>query len=189
MYSLGVPSSGLVEFYTLTMAAQNGIDLKKDNYLNFSQPELADALLTFNQMIYKDHISPAGLGLDGEFQSFMKQAKDANASVKTAVAMTGPWFYSAAKEKYGDQLGVAPVPKLGNKQAVYGNAHTIALSSKVKDEKVLAGVEEYLKYMYTPENLIHWAEAGQAPVHKGTMDLIAKKQRQISAALHERTAV
>jgi multiple sugar transport system substrate-binding protein len=176
LFALGVPSSGLVQFYTMTIAAQNGIELKQDNYLNFNQPELADALLTFNRMIYKDHISPAGLGLDGEFQSFMKQAKDSNASVETAVSLTGPWFYGAAKEKYGDQLGIAPVPKLGKKQAVYGDAHTIAVSSKVKDEKVLAGIAEYLKYMFTTDNLIHWAESGQAPVYKATMDYIAKNK-------------
>lgn len=176
LYALGIPSSGLVEFYTMMIAAQNGIELKKDNYLNFAQPELADALLTFNQMIHKDHLSPAGLGLDGEFQSFMKEAKDANASVKTAVALTGPWFYDAAKQKYADQLGVAPVPTLGKKPATYGNSHTIAISAKVKDQKVLDGIAEFWKYMYQPANLIHWAEAGQAPVHKATMDFIAQNK-------------
>jgi ABC-type glycerol-3-phosphate transport system substrate-binding protein len=176
LYALGVPATGLVEFYTMTIAAQNGIELKKDNYLNFAQPELADALLTFNKMVFKDKLSPAGLGLDGEFQSFMKSAKDANASVQTAVSMTGPWYYSAVKEKYGDQLGVASVPKLGAKQAVYGNSHTIAVSAKVKDQKVLDGISEYMKYVYTPQNLIHWAESGQAPVHKATMDLVAQNK-------------
>ncbi|MDB5054823.1 MAG: hypothetical protein JWM44_2873 [Bacilli bacterium] len=178
LYALGVPSSGLVEFYIMTMAAQNGINLLKDNYLNFAQPELADALLSFNKMIYKDKISPAGLGLDGEFQTFMKSAKDSNAAVQSAVALTGPWFYSAAKEKYGDKLGVAPIPVLGKQAAVYGNAHTIAVSAKVKDQKVLDGIAEFYKYLYTPQNLIHWAESGQAPVHKATMDYIAAHKDQ-----------
>lgn len=173
--SLGVPSSGLVEFYMMTIAAQNGIQLQQDNYLNFNQPEFADALMTFNQMIWKDKISPAGLGLDGEFQSFMKESKD-NASVQSAVALTGPWFYSAAKEKYGDKLGVAPIPQLGKEQAVYGNSHMIALPSNVKDEKVLDGIAEFMKYMFTPDNLINWADAGQAPTHLATMDFIAQNK-------------
>ncbi|PZE20055.1 extracellular solute-binding protein [Paenibacillus xerothermodurans] len=176
LYALGVPSSGLVEFYMMTIAAQNGIELQQDNYLNFSQPEFADALLTFNKMIHADRLSPAGLGVDGEFQAFMKEAKDSNASVKTAVAVTGPWYYSAAKQKYGDQLGIAAVPMLGKKPATYGNSHTIAVSAKAQDQQVLDGIAEFLRYMYTPQNLIHWAEAGQAPVHKPTMDFIVQNK-------------
>jgi ABC-type glycerol-3-phosphate transport system substrate-binding protein len=105
LYALGVPSTGLVEFYMLMIAAQNGVDLKDGNALNFAQPEFADALMTFHDMVWKDKVSPAGLGLDGEFKTFMKEAESGKA-VQSAVALTGPWFYGAAKEKYGDNLGI-----------------------------------------------------------------------------------
>lgn len=170
-YALGVPSSGLVEFYMLMIAAQNDIDLKDGDQLNFAQPEYADALMQFHDMVWKDKVSPAKLGLDGEFQTFMKEAQEGK-TYQTAVALTGPWFYGAAKEKYGDNLGVAPIPQIGKKLASYGNAHTIALSAKVKDEKVMEGIAEYLKFMFTPDNLINWADAGQAPVHLPTLDKI-----------------
>ena len=176
LYAMGVPSSGLVEFYMMTIAGQNGINMASGNYLNFNQSEFADALLVFNRMIFKDKISPAGLGLDGEFQSFMKEAKDANASVQSAVALTGPWFYGAAKEKYADKLGVAPVPTLGGKPGAYGNSNTIAVPASVTDEQKLEGIAAYLKYMFTPENLINWADAGQAPVHKETMEMVTANQ-------------
>ncbi|XID92032.1 hypothetical protein ACF3MZ_26710 [Paenibacillaceae bacterium WGS1546] len=178
LYAAGVPSSGLVEFYLMTIAAQNGIELQQDNYLNFAQPELADALMIFNRMIYEDKISPAGLGLDGEFQAFMKEAQDSNASVQTAVALTGPWFYGAAKEKYGDQLGVASVPVLGEHQAVYGNGHTIAVSSKVTDQNKVDGIAEFFKYAFDKEHLINWADAGQAPLHKATMEAVEANKDQ-----------
>lgn len=171
LYALGIPSSGLVEFYMLMIAAQNGIELKDGNQLNFAQSDYADALMQFHDMVWKDKVSPSGLGLDGEFQTFMKEAKEGKA-YQTAVALTGPWFYGAAKEKYGDNLGVAPIPQIGTKLAAYGNAHTIALSSKVKDQKVLDGISEYLKFMYTPENLINWADGGQAPVHLATLEKV-----------------
>lgn len=171
LYALGIPSSGLVEFYMLMIAAQNGIELKDGKQLNFAQPEFADALMQYHDMIWKDKVSPTGLGLDGEFQTFMKEAKEGKA-YQTAVALTGPWFYGAAKEKYGDSLGVAPIPQIGSKLAAYGNAHTIALSAKVKDQKVLDGISEYLKFIYTPENLINWADGGQAPVHLATLEKI-----------------
>ncbi|UPM55055.1 ABC transporter substrate-binding protein [Gottfriedia acidiceleris] len=171
LYALGVPASGLVEFYMHMIAVQNGIELKDGNHLNFAQSKYADALMKFHDMVWQDKVSPPGLGLDGEFQTFMKEAKGGKA-YQTAVALTGPWFYGAAKEKYGENLGVAPIPQIGTKLAAYGNAHTIALSSKVKDKKVLNGISEYLKFMFTPENLIHWAEGGQAPVHLATLEKI-----------------
>lgn len=181
-FALGVPSSGLVEFYMLMIAAQNGIDLKDGDQLNFAQPEYADALMKFNEMVWKDKISPAGLGLDGEFQTFMKEAKEGKA-YQTAVALTGPWFYGAAKEKYGDKLGVAPIPQIGKEFASYGNAHTIALPSNVKDEKVLDGIAEYLKFIFTPENLINWADAGQTPVHLGTLEKIKAEPEKYPLAI------
>lgn len=107
----------------MTIAAQNGIQLQQDNYLNFNQPAFADALLTFHDMIWKDKLSPAGLGLDGEFQAFMKEAQDANASVQTAVALTGPWFYGAAKDKFGDQLGIGPVLNWGRASGLWQRSY------------------------------------------------------------------
>ncbi|WP_430487951.1 extracellular solute-binding protein [Priestia flexa] len=175
-YALGIPSAGLVEYYALTIAAQNNINLQKDNYLNFSQPEFADALMTFHDMVWKENLSPSNLGTDGDFQTFMKEASKTGNTKQAAVALTGPWYYAAAKDTYGDDLGVAPIPRLGDKQAVYGNSHTIALSSKVEDPEVLKGIEEFLKYMYEPENMINWADGGQSPVHLPTIDVIKEQK-------------
>ena len=58
---------------------------------------------------------------------------------------------------------------------MYGNAHTIAVPSRVEDEEVLDGIAEFMKYLYTPENLINWADAGQAPTHIATMEAIQKE--------------
>lgn len=41
---------------------------------------------------------------------------------------------------------------------------------------MLEGIAEYLKYMFTTENLIHWADAGQAPAHAATMSYIEENQ-------------
>jgi ABC-type glycerol-3-phosphate transport system substrate-binding protein len=181
LYALGVPSSGLVEFYMLMIAAQNGVDLKDGEKLNFAQDKYADALMQFHDMVWEDKVSPPKLGLDGEFQTFMKEAKEGKA-YQTAVALTGPWFYGAAKEKYADKLGVAPIPQIGSELASYGNAHTIALSAKVEDEKVKEGIAEYLKFMFTPENLINWADGGQAPVHLATLEKIEAEQEKYQIA-------
>lgn len=175
LYAMGVPGLGLVEFYYMALATQNGIELEEDGYLNFANEEFADVMKAYNDMIFKDKVSPSKLGIDAEFKTFVQDEESGVAS-QTAIALTGPWYYSAAKEKYGDNLGVAPIPMLGAETGTYGNAHTIAISDGVEDEDVLNGIAEFLKYMYQPEVLINWADAGQAPLHNATMDYIEQNQ-------------
>ncbi|TWT25875.1 extracellular solute-binding protein [Planomicrobium sp. CPCC 101110] len=172
LYATGIPSGGLPEWFYMTIAAQNNINLVDGNHLNFAQDEFAEALMIYHDMIYKDNISPAGLGLDGEFQAFMKQVDEGGSAVQTATALTGPWYYQAVKEAYGDDLGIASAPQLGNQPGVYGGGHTVALPSSVQDEEKKAGIAEFLKYMYTPENLLNWADSGQAPTHLATIELV-----------------
>lgn len=172
LFATGIPSAGLAEWFIMTIAAQNKIDLVEGDHMNLAQEELADALMIYHDMIFKDKISPPGLGLDGEFQAFMKEVKEGNSAVQTATALTGPWYYAAVKEAYGEDLGIASIPQLGDQKGVYGAGHTLALPSAVTDEKKLAGVAEFLKYMYQPENLANWAESGQAPTHLPTMELV-----------------
>lgn len=174
LYATGVPNAGLVEYYIMTAAIQNNVELLEGNHLNFAQEEFADALMVYHDMIWKDNISPAGLGLDGEFQAFMKQIEEGNTGVQTAVALTGPWYYQAVSETYGEDLGITSMPQIGDEPGVYGGAHTIALPSSVTDEEEMAAISAFIEYMYQPENLANWAESGQAPLHTGTLDLIAE---------------
>lgn len=179
LYAIGVPDSGLVEFYTLTIAAQNNIDLlHEDGYMNFAQPEMAEALMTFHDMVWEDKISPPNLGLDGEFQAFMKELDGSGSAVQTAVSLTGPWYYQAVSETYGEDLGIGQIPVLGENAAVYGNSHTIAVNGNVADEEVLAGISEFFQHMYQPDVLINWAASGQAPLHMPTMDMVEANQDQ-----------
>lgn len=171
LYAMGVPGLGLVEYYYMTLANQNNVQIQDGEALNFATDEFADVFEFVHKMIYEDKVSPAKLGLDGEFKTFVQDESN-EATSQTAIALTGPWYYQAAKEKYGDNLGIAPVPQFGETAGVYGNAHTIAISSQVESEEVKDGIAEFLKYMYTPENLSNWADAGQAPTHKATMEYI-----------------
>lgn len=180
LYAVGIPDTGLVEFYTFLIAAQNEVDLTADGYINFAAEGMAEALMTFHDMVYVDKVSPAGLGLDGEFQSFMSEASgDTKQSV---VSMTGPWYYQAVKDTYGENLGIGQIPNLGKTPAIYGNGHNISVSTKVTDEEKLQGIAEYLNFMFQPDQLINWADAGQAPLHLETMKLIEEKKEDYPLA-------
>lgn len=183
LYATGIPGTGLVEFLMITIAAQNDVNLVDGDYLKFNTNEFADALMIYHDMIWKDKISPSGLGLDGEFQAFMKESQD-NSSVQTGVALTGPWYYGAVKNKYGDNLGIGSVPAIGKKEAVSGNSHLISVSSKVTDQDKLDAISEFFKFLYTPENLLNWAESGQAPVHIETMKKIEENKDKYELAYY-----
>ena len=171
IYAMAVPGAGLGDWYVLTLALQNGCNLAVDGQMVYNTDEFAESLLLLNDLIYKYKISPKNLGLDGEFNAFMKQADD-NGTLQAAIAMTGPWFYSAAKEKYGDDLGLGQIPVIGKQPGVFGGAHTIAVPATVKEQEKFDGIVEFIKYLYTPENLLNWAESGQAPVHLATMEQV-----------------
>lgn len=180
LYAFGLPSTGLTTFYFTAAAAQNGIELAKDGYLDFTQDAFADALMQYHDMIFTDNTSPDKLGLDGEFQAFMKSADEG--AKQTAVTMTGPWYYQAVKEKYGDNLGIGAMPTLFETAATTGNAHTISVAASVDDEEVKDGIAEFLKFLYTPENLANWAESGQTPSHLATLELISEDPEKYELA-------
>ena len=176
LYVMTVPGSGISEQYWMALAAQYGVELEEDGYCNFAQDKLADVFMKWHDMVFVDHLSPANMGLDSEFTSFAKTADDI--TTQAAVSLTGVWFYSTAKEVYGDNLGIAPIPAIGDSSATYGQSHNFVISSEVTDEEKMDGIVEFLKYVYTPENLLNWADSGQTPVYKPTMDLIRENPEQ-----------
>ena len=176
LYVMGIPGSGISEQYWMALAAQYGIELESDGYCDFSQDKLADVFMKWHDMVFVDHLSPANLGLDSEFTSFAKTADDI--TTQAAVALTGVWFYSTAADVYGENLGIAPLPTIGEEVGTYGSSHNFVVSSEVTDEEKIDGIVEFLKYAYTPENLLNWADSGQTPVYKPTMDLIRENPDQ-----------
>lgn len=170
LYVMAIPGSGLPELYWYSAAMQYGLELAEDGACNFNQEKLIDIFMMFHDMVFVDNLSPANLGLDAEFTSFAKTADDI--TTQAALAMTGVWFYGAASEIYGENLGIAKIPVFGDEFATCGGAHVICVSSEVTDADKLEGIAAFFNYLYQPDNLLNWADSGQTPVHKATMDVI-----------------
>lgn len=170
LYVMAIPGSGLPELYWYSAAMQYGLELAEDGACNFNQEKLIDIFMMYHDMVFVDNLSPANLGLDAEFTSFAKTADDI--TTQAALAMTGVWFYGAASEIYGENLGIAKIPVFGDEFATCGGAHVICVSSEVTDAAKLEGIAAFFNYLYQPENLLNWADSGQTPVHKATMDVI-----------------
>ena len=118
IYPYGLPLTGDQQWAWMTALGQCGVNWVEDEHIKLDTEEACDAFMKIHDMIYKDHLSPAGLGADDHFNTFISQSETA-ANVKTVVSMTGPWKYTVAKEVLGDNLGIGTVPQIyGDKKCV-----------------------------------------------------------------------
>lgn len=182
IYPMGVPLTGDHQWLYWMFMTQYGVNLVKDGYLNFDTEEACDAFLALNKLIYKDKLSPANLGANDHLNSFMKEVKG-NTNTQSALMLTGGWNYPAAKEKYGDDLGIDTLPIFGNELKVPAGGHNFAVSSKVTDQNKLDGIAAFFKYVYQPEIMKIWADAGQTPVHLKTIEYVRQHPENYPVAM------
>jgi multiple sugar transport system substrate-binding protein len=159
-YGFVVPTLWPQQFIFPTILYQNGGELIKDGKINYNSPEAVEALTFMKDLIYKEKVSPANVQQDGEVTLFLQG--------KNAMHLNGPWMMEQW-EKAKINYGVAPVPQLGTKQmAVYGNSHNFVVPASLKDEKKIAAVQDFLKYV--TENAMEWAKSGMAPTSKAVYE-------------------
>lgn len=170
VWAFGIPLAGEHQWTLMSMLDQFDVNYKGEGHMVFDTDEAAEVLMKINEWIYKDGFSPANLGIDDHCNLFITTA-DAN-TIQLACTMSGPWDYTSFHAVLGDDLGVAPVPVFGNHQAVNGSGHNFAVSSACEDQEVLDGIAAFMAYVYTPDVLLNWADSGQAPNHKATMEIV-----------------
>lgn len=177
IYPMAVPLTGDHDWLIRTFLLQMEVDMVEDGHLKFDTDEAAEACLMLNRLIYQDKLSPANLGANDHLNAFMKQVEGKN-DIQAAIALMGPWNYTAAKEKYGDNLGVATIPTLGNTLRVPAGGHNFAVSARLQDPDKIAGIAAFLKYAYQPEVNTNWADAGQAPINLKVMEAVKQNPEQ-----------
>ncbi len=171
IYPMAIPLTGDEQWAWMTALGQSGCNWVEGEHIKMDTEEICDAFMKIHDLIYTDHLSAAGLGSNDHFNTFIKQSDSAN--VSSVCCLTGPWNYTAAKEVLGDNLGIGILPQLyGDVKCVPAGGHTFGVSSKVTDEEKIAGIAEFMKFVYQPEILLNWADSGQAPIHLATMELV-----------------
>lgn len=155
-----VPTLWPQQFIFPTIVYQNGGELISDGKVDYTSPEVVDALTFLRELIDKYNVSPADVQQDGEMNMFLQG--------KNAMHFNGPWMMNQFDESKLD-YGVSPVPRLGTKQdAVFANSHNFVIPESVKDEKKIEAITDFLNYV--GENGMAWAESGQAPASKAVYE-------------------
>lgn len=172
IYPMGIPLTGDEQWAWMTALGQSGCNWVEGEHIKMDTEEICDAFMKVHDLIYEDHLSAPGLGSNDHFNTFIKQSDNA-ANASSVCCLTGPWNYTAAKEVLGDNLGIGVLPQLyGDEKCVPAGGHTFGVSAKVTDEEKIAGIAEFMKFVYQPEILLNWADSGQAPIHLETMELV-----------------
>ncbi|MEA5012289.1 MAG: extracellular solute-binding protein [Angelakisella sp.] len=171
VYPVAIPLSGDNDWLVCAMLYQNNVNFIEDGHLKLDTDEAAEALLKLNKMIYSDKISAPNMAANDDINAFLKKS-EGGTNIQAALSLTGPWNFTAAKETLGDNLGIAPFPTLGDSLAVPAGGHTFAVSAKVTDQAKLDAIAAFLKYAYTPDVMLNWADSGQAPIHLATMEKV-----------------
>ncbi|WP_024294221.1 extracellular solute-binding protein [Lacrimispora indolis] len=172
IYPIGIPLTGDQQWAWMTALGQSGCNWVEGEHIKMDTEEICDAFMKVHNLIYKDHLSAEGLGDQDHYNTFVNESAD-NASVKSAVCLTGPWNYTAAKEILGDNLGIGVLPQLyGDTPCVPAGGHTFGVSAEVTDQKKLDGIAAFMKYAYQPDVMLNWADSGQAPIHLATMEKV-----------------
>jgi multiple sugar transport system substrate-binding protein len=158
-YGYVVPTLWPQQFIFPTIVAQNGGKLVVDGQINYTSPEVVEALQFQRDLIETHQVSPADVQQDGEVTMFLQG--------KNAMHLNGPWMLQQWIDA-GINFGVGPVPQLGTEtQAVFGNSHNFVIPNSVDDSKV-EGITDFLRFV--GDNGMAWADSGQAPVSKAVYE-------------------
>ena len=182
VYPMGLPLTGDHQWAWMTALGQSGCSWVEGEHIKMDTEEVCDAFMKVHDLIYKDHLSAAGLGDQDHYNTFVNESTD-NANVKSAMCLTGPWKYVTAKEILGDNLGIGTLPQIyGDTPCVPAGGHTFAVSAEVTDQAKLDGIAEFMKYAYQPDVMLNWADSGQAPIHLATMEKVKEQPEKYPVA-------
>lgn len=173
IYPIALPLTGDHQWGWMTALGQSGCSWVEGKHIKMDTEEVCDAFMKIHDLIYKDHLSPAGLGAEDHFNCFV--AEGGSGVAQSAMMLSGPWKYTTSQEVLGDNLGIGTLPQIyGDTPCVPAGGHTFAVSSQVTDQAVLDGIAAFMAYVYNPDDdvLLNWADSGQAPIHLATMEKV-----------------
>lgn len=175
-YGFVVPPNWPQPFLFPTLLAQFGgaeMDVAKGQVL-FNSPAGVQALTLMRDWIYKYHISAPSTATDYDITALT--------SGKAGMIVDGPWQYSHLHDVLKADLGVAAVPQWGPKKGVFLGQHYFALyKSTGQNSAQTAAALTFIKYF--EDHSILWAQAGDLPAYKPTLNSSAFKALSYEVAL------
>jgi multiple sugar transport system substrate-binding protein len=141
-----------------TLVYQYGGKMVNDDGLTvgWGGEEGVKALTWFKNLIDQGY-SPKNAAADANYVSFNND--------KAVFMLNGPWMTTPLNDNKKLKWGAAPVPVIGDQQAVWAGAHHFVLPRQVKADKNKAQASRvFVNWM--SQNSLRWADAGMVVARK-----------------------
>ncbi|WP_238013388.1 ABC transporter substrate-binding protein [Dactylosporangium sp. AC04546] len=126
----------------------------------FNSDPAVEAVSWLAKLVADGH-SPANVGQDADYLALK--------SGKNAFNVNGIWQVNDLKKSPDVQWGVAPVPQIGTKKAVWANSHNFTVVQQKKtDANKVAGAKVFINWL--SQHSLDWAAGGQVPARRSVLD-------------------
>jgi multiple sugar transport system substrate-binding protein len=126
----------------------------------FNEDPAVAAVSWLTKLIADGH-SPKNVGQDADYLALK--------SGKNAFNVNGIWQINDLKKSTGLQWGVAPVPQIGEKKAVWANSHNFTIvQQRGADANKVGGSKVFINWL--SQHSLDWAAGGQVPARKSVRD-------------------
>ena len=141
----------------------------------FASPEGIEALNWYVSWIQKG-ASPRNVAEDAQATAF-KQGRN-------AMTWDGIWMMNEWETINSLDWGVAPVPTIGDKPAVWASSHNfVVMSQQQPDPNKLDAARIFISWI--SDHSIDWAKSGQIPARNSVRESAAFKQLKVQSTLAE----
>lgn len=126
----------------------------------FNSDQAVEAVSWLTKLVADGH-SPANVGQDADYLALK--------SNQNAINVNGIWQVNDLKKSPDVQWGVAPVPQIGTKKAVWANSHNFTIvQQKNTDANKVAGAKVFINWL--SQHSLDWAAGGQVPARNAVRD-------------------
>ncbi|GAA3240572.1 ABC transporter substrate-binding protein [Dactylosporangium siamense] len=126
----------------------------------FNSDQAVEAVSWLTKLIADGH-SPANVGQDADYLALK--------SNQNAININGIWQVNDLKKSPDVQWGVAPVPQIGTRKAVWANSHNFTIvQQKTTDANKVAGAKVFINWL--SQHSLDWAAGGQVPARNAVRD-------------------
>jgi multiple sugar transport system substrate-binding protein len=141
----------------------------------FASPEGIEALNWYVSWIQKG-ASPSNVAEDAQATAF-KQGRN-------AMTWDGIWMMNEWETVNSLDWGVAPVPTIGDKPAVWASSHNfVVMRQQQADANKLDAARIFISWI--SDHSIDWAKSGQIPARNSVRESAAFKQLKVQSTLAE----
>lgn len=139
----------------------------------FGSPEGVEALEWYIGWVEKG-ASPPNVAEDAESTAFMQG--------RNALAWDGIWKMNEWETVNSLKWGVAPLPTVGDKPAVWASSHNfVVMRQQEQDANKLDAARIFISWM--SEHSIDWARSGQVPARNSVRESAAFQQLDVQSTL------